>query len=426
MKTFDSTKLTTRIGIAAIIAGALFFAWFGVRWRVGNMLAELTPVSQANAAEIAQFAHRLAPSDPVPLWLAAVKAKENLADDDPGRAISLFENAVRRSPGDFRWWLELGRGYEQAERFDEAELAFKSAIELAPVYSFPRWQIGNFYLRRNRAEDAFAELKLTTEKSAEYREQVFSLAWDYFGHDPAMVENTSSDVPEARAGLAVFFAAHGAAEDALRLWNTLDDVQKAGHPQLPKNIAQGLYDRRFFRESLEFARQAGIDPEARQESVSNPGFEEFIGRPDETLFGWRFLRQDARMDLSVDSAVKKEGRRGLRVTFRGFTQPQLVNITQVVTVAPGQKYRLLFWLRTENLKSGGMPLFQIINANNGMGIAASRPFPIGTADWQLIELEFQAPENCSAVELRTAREYCDGECPIKGTFWYDGFELRKV
>ena len=426
MKTIYVEKFAAKAAASAIIAGALIFAWFGISWRIGNMLAELTPASQANASEIAEFSHRLAPSDPVPVWLAAVKAVEEAAGNNPEKAVSLFRDVVRLSPNDFRWWLELGRGYEQAERFDEAELAFLKAIELAPEYSFSRWQFGNFYLRRNRVDDAFGQLKLATAKSAEYRDQVFSLAWDFYGGDPASVERIAADNPDARAGLALFFAAHGAAENSLRLWNTLDDDQKAKHPQLPKTMAQGLFDRRYFQESLEFARQAGIDQSSRQEAVTNPGFEEFIGRSDETLFGWRLIRQDARIELSVDSAVKKEGSRSLRVTFRGFSKPQLVNIVQVATVTPGQKYKLSFWLRTENLKSGGMPIFQIVNANDGSGIAASPPFAIGTADWRQVEIDFTAPENCTGVELMTVREYCGDECPMTGTFWYDGFELKKI
>lgn len=426
MKAIDSEKLTAKLTAGAVIAGVVLFAWFGIRWRVGNMLGELTPVSHPDAAGIAEYAHRLAPADPVPVWLSALKSNEEIGGNDRNRTVKLFENVVRLSPNDFRWWLELGRGYEQAEMFDEAERAFKRAIELAPEYSFPRWQFGNFYLRRNRIDEAFAELKLATAKSAEYREQVFSLAWDFFGGDPASVENLAADNPDTRAGLAFFFASHGAADDAVRLWSTLDENQKAEHPQLPKTMAQGLFDRRYFRESLEFAREAGIDPAARHEAVTNAGFEEYVGRADETLFGWRLLRQDARVELSVDSAVKKEGSRSLRVTFRGYSKPQLVNIIQVVAVTAGQKYRLQFWLRTENLKSGGMPLLQVINANDGKGLAASAPFSIGTADWQEVELDFKAPENCTGVELRTTREYCGDECPITGTFWYDGFELRKL
>jgi Flp pilus assembly protein TadD len=43
------------------------------------------------------------------------------------------------APYDFRMWTELARGYEQAERFSEAETALKRALELAPNYAVPHW-----------------------------------------------------------------------------------------------------------------------------------------------------------------------------------------------------------------------------------------------------------------------------------------------
>jgi len=57
--------------LVGVVLCALVFAWFSVRWQLGNMLASLTPANQPNADEISQLAQGLAPSDPVPMWLAA-------------------------------------------------------------------------------------------------------------------------------------------------------------------------------------------------------------------------------------------------------------------------------------------------------------------------------------------------------------------
>ncbi|HCA58316.1 MAG TPA: hypothetical protein DEP46_10060, partial [Blastocatellia bacterium] len=75
--------------------------------------------------------------------------------------------------------------------------------------------------------EAFAELNKAAQKSSVYREQVFSLAWDYFGKDAAAVEKVAGDAPDVRASLALFFAARGASADALRNWNLLTQEQKA-------------------------------------------------------------------------------------------------------------------------------------------------------------------------------------------------------
>jgi tetratricopeptide (TPR) repeat protein len=135
--------------------------------------------------------------------------EENFSPQSLEASVAMFEEVVRLAPNDFRYWIELGRAYEQAEEPEKAERALARAVQLAPNYTFPHWQFGNFYLRQNRSEEAFAELRKTTERSIVYREQVFSLAWDYFDKDPQKVEELAIDTPDVRSTLALFYAARG-------------------------------------------------------------------------------------------------------------------------------------------------------------------------------------------------------------------------
>ena len=58
-------------------------------------------------------------------------------------------------------------------------------------------------------------------------------------------EMVAASGPDVRATLASFYAARGRAEDALRVWDTLTDEQKAPHEAIARSIAQGLHDRKF-------------------------------------------------------------------------------------------------------------------------------------------------------------------------------------
>jgi hypothetical protein len=422
----DSKDTKARLMLVAAVVGALVFVWFSVRWQLGNMLASLTAPNQQNAGEVAQLARNLAPADALSMWLIATREKENFSPESLEKSVGMFEEVVRLSPNDFRYWIELGRAYEQAEEPQKAEMAFKRSVELAPTYTFPHWQFGNFYLRQNRSEEAFAELRKTTERSVVYREQVFSLAWDYFDKDPQKVEALAADTPDVRSTLALFYAARGSADNALRIWNTLTDEQKPNYLDTAKRIARGLFEKQRFRESLEFSRQTGIDPDAQFETVTNGGFEKFIGPPDDTLFGWRIYRSDPKIDALPDSTVKSEGTRSLRVTFKGYSKVDLHNVVQSIAVQPGARYRLSFMLRTDNLRSGGPPVLQIISGKENKGIAASEPFEAGSADWKMVTVEFTAPEDFDSVLIRTGRVACGDECPISGTIWYDDFRLIKL
>jgi hypothetical protein len=420
-----TNNLPGRLILGVVLVLVALFVWFSVRWQAGNMLASLTSPGQPNAEEVSELSRRLAPSDPKPMWLAAATEKGNFSPESLEKSVSLFEQVVRRSPNDFRWWIELGRAYEQAEQPDHAELAFRRAVELAPTYTFPRWQFGNFFLRQDRSDEAFTELRKTTERSNVYREQVFSLAWDYFDKDPQRVEALAADTPDVRAALALFYAARGSADNALRVWNTLNEEQKAVYVETAQKIARGLFEKQRYREAAAFAAQSGIDPESQLETITNGGFEKFVGSVDDTLFGWKVIRGDPKIDIAPDSSVKSEGARSLRVAFKGYTRTELHNVVQFVAVQPGARYRLTFMLRTDNLRSGGPPFVQIISGADNRGIAASEPFVSGSADWVPVTVEFTAPVDFDGVHIRTGRMYCE-ECPIVGTLWYDDFRLTKL
>ena len=419
-----ANSLKARLFIGGVLLTVLVAAWFSVRWQIGNMLASLTGPNQPNAADVGKLSVGLAPGDPRPMWLAASAEKVKFSAESGERSVGLFQEVVRRSPNDFRWWLELGRAYEQAEQPESAEVAFQRAVELAPMYTFPRWQFGNFYLRQDRGDEGFAQLKRAAERSLVYREQVFSLAWDYFDKDPQKVEELAADTPDALASLAIFYAARGSADNALRIWNTLTDDQKVTHIEIARRIARALFEKQRFREAAAFSMQSGIDAEAQAESFTNGGFEKHVGAED-TLFGWRVLRGEPRLDISPDQGVRFEGTRSLRVTFKGYTKPEIHNAVQYIAVQPGARYRVSFMLRTENLRSGAPPLIQVISGIDNRGIASTQPFTIGSSDWTPISFDFTAPENFDGVHIRTGRVYCE-ECPITGTIWYDDFRLTKL
>lgn len=421
-----STTTRARFVLGTAILAAALFGLVAVRLQFGDLIAELTSPADPQAAAMAEIARTLAPSDPLAVWLVATLTKNSLSPDKSDAAIQQFEETVRLSPRDYRWWIELGRVYEQAERPADAESALKQAILLAPTYTFPRWQLGNFYLRQGREAEAFAELKMATANNQTYREQVFLLAWEYFGQDPAKLEEVVEDRPDVYAGLAIFYAQRGRAADSLRVWNLLTDDQKGDFPQIFKVLAQGLYDKRYFSQALEMNRQLGTDIDARPENVTNAGFEKPIGAADLSKFSWLITRNDPRIDVASDSVVHHEGSKSLRIGFKEYSKPDPAILTQLIVVEPGKAYKLSFWLRTESLKSNGLPQLQVLNANDDKLITLSAPFPSGSNDWQLITVEFNAPSDCNGIFIRTGRAFCGENCPISGTFWYDDFELKRL
>ena len=425
IKILDARLLSVRIALAAAVILILLFGWFAIRWQLGDMLAQLTDPTDPNAGDIAEFAVSLAPHDPLPNWLLAGTKREAFSSGSELAAIDNYKTVVRLSPNDFRWWVELGRACEQAEKNEEAEKAYLHAIELAPFYTYPHWQLGNFYLRQNRSDEGFGELKKAAETNSVYRDQVFSLGWDYYNQNTEKLERIVGDTPSVKAGLAKFYAAKERADDSLRLWNTLSPEEKQENIAYAKFIAQAFYDKKIYPQALEFYRSLGIEPDAKPEAIQNAGFEKPVGDTGSTYFGWRISPTD-KVVVKFDPTQKHEGSRSLRVLFNGYSASAFYNISQVVVVKPSTKYRLTFWLRTEDLKSGGTPKLEVNNASNSIGIVSTTQFPAGSNEWQQLKLEFITPEKENAVVIRTTREFCGEECPIFGTIWYDDFKLEAV
>ncbi len=424
VKKINSRSLPIRIALVAVIILAIAFAWFSARWQFGSMLAGLTLPTQSNAKEVAATAKSLAPNDPMTSWLLAGTEKDGFTPEELEQSLRDTEQAVRLAPYDFRWWVELGRAYEQSDQPENAEKAYLRGVELAPTYTYPHWQLGNFYLRQNRSEEAFSELKKAAADDDIYRQQVFSLVWEFYDQDTAQLENVAGDSSQAKVGLAKFYALKGRAEDSLRVWNTLSAEEKQTNEIIARLVLRVLYDKGNLRSAVQFVDQLGIESGVKAETIYNGGFEEKIDDIENVYFGWKIGKIE-KMSVKTDSSRKHSGARSLRVAFNGLTVPQIYDITQAVVTEPGKTYHLSFWLKTEDLKSGGPPMLEIIEAKTSIGIAATKPFPTGTNDWQEITLDFVAPKDAEGVFIRTNRSFCGDNCPIIGTIWYDDFNLTK-
>lgn len=425
LKFIDARPLPARLGLLLAVIFTLVFVWFAARWQLGNMLAAYTSATEQNVEQIAEYSAAFASPDPMSNWFLASSNRDIFSPEKLDASLKRYERVVRLAPQDFRWWIELGRAREQAEDFAGAEQSFLKAVELAPAYTYPRWQIGNYYLRQGETEKAFAELKKAADSSVLYRLQVFSTVWDFYDRDPAVLERLAGESPSMRADLAKFYASKERAEDSYRIWQTLTAEQKKENEATARLIAQAFFDKKFFRAGVGFARQVGIDPEADLGKIQNGGFETIINREEISYFNWKIAPAE-KTEVRHDSTQKHEGSRSLRVVFSGFTGVQYANIYQIVAVEPAAKYRLSFWYRTENLKSAGNPLIEVVNANDDKLITAGKAFESGSTEgWQRQEIDFVVPPQAEGVTIRVARAFCGNQCPLFGTVWFDDFQISK-
>jgi hypothetical protein len=130
--------------------------------------------------------------------------------------------------------------------------------------------------------------------------------------------------------------------------------------------------------------------------------------------------------LSLDTQTPKSGSRSLLVEWGGHANPGVDVISQLVLVEPSARYRLSFYARTEDVKTGGPPLIVIADASapDARVLAESKTLPRGTSGWQEYEVEFAAAPKTEAVLVSLRRRNCEtNPCPMFGRVWLDDFSL---
>lgn len=429
-----------RVLLVVPVVLALVGSWYATRWYVGDFVAEYAPqIADENVSEeelaaarlrTAETAMRLAPADPWTHWVVAGLKKNSLDPREFEDAIRHFEEAVRLSPNDYRFWISLGRAREQAGDSAGGEKALRRAVELAPSYADPRWHLGNLLLRAGRGEEAFKELRRAAEADPKLRPQIFNAAWVVFGEDVDAINRAAGGSAAARAELAVYVAGRGRFDEALRLWASLTPEEKKQQRASGEGVVDALLSAKRYRSALEVGRDLGgaEAPRAGVGAISNPGFEEDINAAGARTFEWK-VRSVPQATIGFDQATKHGGARSLRVTFKSPSTLAFSNISQTVVVEPGQAYRLEFYVRTQDLKSGGTPLLEVVDGADGKTVLASTPaLANGTRDWEAQAVDFKVPDGSEAILIRVRREACHGDavCPIFGLVWYDDFNLQRT
>jgi hypothetical protein len=133
--------------------------------------------------------------------------------------------------------------------------------------------------------------------------------------------------------------------------------------------------------------------------------------------------------VTIDPRGAQGGARSLCVTFNASAQVDFGNVLQFVVVEPATRYRLSFYVRTEELRSAATLFAQVLDASAAQPapLGASDPVVAGTAAWQRVAFEFATGPRTEAVLLRLVRAGCaDGVCPIFGKVWYDDFDLQRT
>jgi tetratricopeptide (TPR) repeat protein len=419
-----------RLPLVVLALAALAASWYGMRWMIGDTMAEAAPLSYQNdplaAFETAEAAARLAPRDPLAYLTLARLHRYSFDPELLPRALSEYEQAAALAPNDYMIWTELGRARATAGDMEGGVKALRRAAALAPNYAEQRWHLGNALLRAGRTEEAFDELRRAGDADPEkYRPQVFNLAWQLYGPNMQRVLDAVGKTPESRGHLVGVLVGRNRLEDALNVWNSLGPDARHAQAGAGDRLAQSLYGQGQYKRALRILAEAGWQ-ELAIEKVSVGGFESEIGRAGQ-LFRWQ-VTPAAGARVVVDARVAHSGSRSLLVVFDSASHVEFRNVWQAVAVEPSTRYRLTYFVRTDSLNTAASLATLVTNAAAENEVLASSPaVPAGTNDWQQVAVEFTTGPKTEGVVVRLVRADCPtGVCPAYGKIWYDDFDLQRA
>ena len=410
-----------------LVAGA--WSYFAVRWYIGNTLAEnFNPTG--NNLRVAEMAVSLAPNDPLSHWRIAQVNQKILPLDQQGKSIAEYEQAVKLSPNDYRFWMALGTAHEQSGDSVKGEEALRRAVALAPSYAYPRWYLGNLLIRSGRYEEAFKELRLAAEADVELQPQQFNLLWAIYGGDFDGLKKALGESSQARAGFALYLLTQQRYDEGLRLWKDLSAEDKKANRDTANSMVSTLINATRYHDAMNVWNEIAPNERYRAEigKVFDGSFEDAINYGPEMVFGWQ-VKQAPQLQIGIDPTKANGGARSLRFAFQVRTNLPGLNVSQLVPVAPNSTYDFEYYLSTEKLETGSAPAVQIVDAATGAGLGESVQAPAGTTPWNRVALTFKTTDKTEGVLLKIVRTSCVTEetlvCPIFGSVWYDDFSFKR-
>jgi hypothetical protein len=409
---------TIVLGLATLISARV--ALSGIFMRYGSTVADPAAIDSAL---------RLTPADAEAHY--ARGAAFNYLDQ-PESALPDLEAAVSLRPRDYFLWLTLGMTRDRLGDSAGALSCLSQAVRLAPYYAEPHWQRGNLLFRMGRPNEAFVDLRQAVDSNPDYLSNFIDLAWNASGKDASLTEQVvQAQSDKAHLALAIFFADHGRASEAIAHFGVIQTVSLADRRRLIK----GLLTASAYRQAFE-VWTAIVDTHSNREpratamggvgTIYDGGFEAPLNL-DDVGFGWHVARGEPGLGFSIDPAEPQRGSRSLRIDFTGNPNPGTYLLSQLIITEPNARYRLSFAARTKNVVSGGALVMSANDANGDRLLASSAPLPGNTGGWQSFGTEFVTGASTQAIILILRRQSCASlVCPVFGSVNLDGFSLERT
>jgi tetratricopeptide (TPR) repeat protein len=338
------------------------------------------------------------------------------------------QKAVNLSIWDYRNWRLLASIQESNNDPENAEKSLRAAAKLAPNNLEVNWELANLLLRRGKLDESLEPFRKATTKNDELLPLALDLIWQFSGNNRAILKTLASNDPMMQLSLVQFFLDQSLVNESLSTFRSIEREAK-----FRSSKSAGYVNSLIKAEQYEVARAVWLDlikssvvkPDSQGTNLIWNGSFELDPIQNYNHFNWAIgTSQFAR--IGFDKLVARRGSRSLKVAFTGRDTTSLNGeIKQLVVLRPGVRYHLECYAKTGDLLTPEGPRIALMN-RNGL-IATSQPVLERATDWQLLSVDFVAPQDTSPVFVAIVRipKFSYDE-PTRGSIWFDDFSLSEL
>ena len=372
-------------------------------------------------------ATELEPDDASNWYLLGRYWQYNLEDPETDRAIHAYRTAISLDPRSTDAWMDLATAYESEGKIADARNAFLRALQDYPLSPEVAWRYGNFLLRQDALDAAFAQIKRAVEVDPKRGAAAFALCLRV---DPDVDAVFARALPRSQdAYLSVISSLKDPAQtdQALDVWSRL----AALHPKFPVAESYPLLEalirqrrmadaQRVWAQALLFA---GVSrpPDPPDSVVWDGGFEANVAGGG---FTWRYSQFVSDAQINFDRKVKHSGNRSLRLTFDGLHNINFADVCQYIPVQPSVTYRFSAWVRTRTLSTDQGVRFGLHSINGADNPVAWTDDARGTTPWTRITLPWVSGKTTQELQLCVSRlPSAQFDSKIFGWAWIDDVSL---
>jgi tetratricopeptide (TPR) repeat protein len=372
-------------------------------------------------------ATRLEPDDAGNWYLLGRYWQYNLEDPDAKRAIRNYQTSLAFDPHSADTWLDLGMAYESEGDLAAARNAFVQAKRVYPLSPEVSWRYGNFLLRQDDLDPAFAQIRHAVEADPKRAAAAFALCMRFEPDVNSVLDKVLPDSQAAYLNVISALAEQEKTTQALAVWSRL----AALHPQIQLSDSYPLLELLLHKRQMADAQRvwaqallfAGVSrpPDPPGSLVWDGGFESNVVGGG---FTWRYSSFASGVVITLDTKEKHSGKRSLRLTFNGLRNVTFNDVCQYIPVQPSSSYRFSAWVMTRSLSTDQGVRFGLHSIGDSSSSVVWTDDVQGTQPWTKVELPWTSANDVRELQLCVSRNpSAKFDSKIRGSAWIDGVAL---